>query len=56
MAKDKAAAVLTLHRPGKMTKQGRADISAWLRRQAADFLRYGEKYSETRFVARYLYR
>jgi hypothetical protein len=52
----KSAAVLTIKRPGKMTKRGRLAVVAWLRRQAAFFAKYGSKYSETRFTARYLYR
>jgi hypothetical protein len=54
--KERSAAVLTIHEPGRMTARGRRDIVAWLRRQAAYFLRHGEQYSETRFTARYLYR
>ena len=55
-AKEKSAAILTIKEAGRMSKRGRQDIAAWLRRQAAYFLRYGDKYSETRFTARYLYR
>jgi len=56
MVKEKSAAILTLKEPGRMSKRGRKDIADWLRRQAAYFLRHGDKYSETRFTARYLYR
>ena len=55
-AKEKSAAILTIKEPGTMSKRGWKDIAAWLRRQATFFLRYGDKYSETRFTARYLYR
>ena len=55
-AKEKTAAILTIKEAGRMSKRGRQDIAAWLRKQAAFFLRYGDKYSETRFTARYLYR
>lgn len=54
--KDKCAAVVTIHGPGRMSKRGRADIAAWLRRQATFLLKYGTEYSDTRFTARYLYR
>jgi hypothetical protein len=53
---NKSAAVLTIKRAPAMTKKGRKDIAAWLRRQANMLLRHGDQYSETRFTARYLYR
>ena len=55
-AKEKSAAILTIKEAGLMSKRGRKDIATWLRRQAAFFLWYGDKYSEKRFTARYLYR
>ena len=54
--KEKSAAILSVFKAPEMTKKGRKDIAAWLRRQATNLLRYGDKYSETRFTARYLYR
>ena len=51
-----AAAILTIKRPGDMTPRGRQDIAAWLRRQATNFLRRGDKYTSTgNFNARYTY-
>jgi hypothetical protein len=52
--KQKAAAVLTIHRGSKMTKSGRRAIAQWLRRQARDLERLGKHYSGT-MRARYLY-
>ena len=55
MAKEKSAAIVTVHHAHNMTKKGRKDIAKWLRRQA-DFLEQdGDKYA-ARFTARYLYR
>ena len=54
--REKSAAVLTIKEPGRMSKRGRADIAAWLRRQASFLLKHGDRYSDTRFTARYLYR
>lgn len=49
-----AAAVLTLKRPGAMTKEGRAEIARWLRRCANDLVKLGDQYNATgRFIARY---
>lgn len=50
-----AAAVITLHGPGRMTLKGRRAIAAWMREQAAYFQGYGWRYSKTRFTARYMY-
>ena len=50
-----SAAILTIKRPGTMTKRGRAYIAKWLRRQALLFEKHGDVYSKTRFTARYLY-
>jgi len=55
MAKDKAAVILTIKKPGLMHEQGRKDIGKWLRHQARCFEKHGAEYSDTRFVARYLY-
>ena len=54
--KEQSAAILTLKAPGHMSKRGRKSIADWLRRQASFLLKYGDKYSETRVTARYLYR
>ena len=53
--REKSAATLTIKRASKMTSRGRADIAAWLRRQAAWLTKHGGEYS-SRFTARYLYR
>ena len=51
-----SAAVLTLKKPGTMTDKGRKEIAAWLRKQAANLLKYGKDYNDTGdFRARYLY-
>ncbi len=55
MKQSKSAAILTMRSPGKMTKRGRRDIAAWLRRHAAMLLRDGDKYTEGRFIGRYMY-
>ena len=52
---EKAAAILTIHRPAEMTTRGRADIVRWLRRQAFMLARHADKLA-TRSTARYLYR
>ena len=53
---EKSAAILTLQKPGAMTKKGRAEIAAWLRKQASNLVRYGEKYNDTGpFRAKYYY-
>ena len=52
--KQPAAAIITMHRAGEMTKRGRRDIAAWLRRHAAHLERHGGKYSR-RFTGRFLY-
>lgn len=56
MAKEKSAAILTLKKPGVMSKRGRKSIADWLRQQASFLLKHGDQYSKTRFTARYLYR
>lgn len=55
MPKEKSAAILTIKEPGRMSRKGRTQIAAWLRRQANHFLNYGDKYTHGRFTARYLY-
>ena len=55
--KEKAAAVLSIDRPGTMTTRGRKDIVAWLRRQATHLARHGGQYCDKGwFRARYLYK
>lgn len=51
----KTAATLTIHHPGRMTKRGRRDIVAWLRRQADHLARDGENYTSGRFRAGFNY-
>lgn len=51
----KRAAILTIQSPGRMTKRGRRDIAAWLRRQADHLARDGENYTEGRFRAGFNY-
>jgi hypothetical protein len=52
----KSAAIITIKAPGKMTKAGRKDIAAWLRRHASMLLKHGEQYTDGRFTGRYLHR
>lgn len=47
------ATILTIKSPGNMTKRGRRDIAAWLRRAADDLEELGADYTEGRFIARY---
>lgn len=52
----KSAAILTLKKPGDMSASGRKNIAAWLKKQAANLLKYGKDYNDTGdFRARYLY-
>lgn len=55
MKKEKSAAILTIKEPGKMSRKGRAEIAAWLRRQANNLNNLGDQYTDGRFTARYLY-
>lgn len=54
-AKDKSAAVITIKDAGKMTKKGRREVAAWLRKTADTLVKYGDELAPT-FRARYLYR
>lgn len=49
-----SAAIVTIKKPNEMTRAGRKRVASWLRKQAADFERYGSEYA-SRFTARYLY-
>jgi len=51
----KSAAILTIKDANRMTKKGRLEVAAWLKRQAAFLASHGQEYSP-RFTARYLYR
>lgn len=51
----KSAAILTIKSPGTMSKKGRKAIAAWMQRQATDFVQLGDKYTDRKFTARYLY-
>lgn len=53
--KTQSAAIVTIKSPGRMSKKGRTDIASWLRRQADMLTRMGDKYTEGRFTARYIY-
>ena len=51
-----SVAIVTIKKPGMMTPKGRKEIAAWLRRQAANLLKYGKDYNDTgAFRARYFY-
>lgn len=54
--KEKSAAIITIKSPGKMSKKGRKQIAEWMMRTARDLLSLGDKYTDGRFTARYLYR
>ena len=53
--KEQSAAILTIKDAKNMTKKGRREIAAWLKRQA-DFLEQEGNLFSSRFTARYLYR
>ena len=51
----KAAAALTIRKPGVMTPAGRKAVIAWLRKQATYLAKYGKNYNDTGdFRARYI--
>ncbi len=50
-----SAAILTIKEPGKMSRKGRRQIAEWLTRQAQMLVDDGDKYTEGRFTARYIY-
>lgn len=54
MKKEESAAILTIKAASKMTPEGRKEIAAWLRHQAAMLVKDGKNYSDTKFTARYL--
>ena len=53
-AKEKSAAILTIKDADKMSKRGRKEVAAWLRRHAKYLEQHGQAYS-SRFTGRYLY-
>lgn len=53
--KEKSAAIVTIKDAPKMTKRGRKNIAAWLRRQAGFLEKHSDQLSH-RFTARYIYR
>jgi hypothetical protein len=55
MKAEKSAAIVTIKDAPKMTKRGRKNIAAWLRRQAAFLEQHGNEFAG-RFTARYIYR
>ncbi len=54
MARNKAAAILTVHNAADMTEEGRKAVVKWLRKQAKFLMDYPNELSP-RFTARYLY-
>jgi hypothetical protein len=52
---EKSAAVITIKEVPEMSKRGRREVAAWMRKQA-DFLESDGKSFSKRFTARYLYR
>lgn len=46
--KTKIAASIHLDGPGRWTPKGRRNIAAWLRKRAADVVKYGAKLSDGR--------
>ena len=51
---EKVIASVTIQRAGAMTPQTRKDIAAWLRKQAANLVKYGSEYNDSgAFRARY---
>ena len=53
--KEKYAAIVTIHRPAKMTAKGRKKIANWLRGRAALLEKHGDLMA-SRFTARYIYK
>ena len=51
---EKSAAIVTIKDAPSMTKRGRRQIAAWLRKHADWLEQDGDKYSK-RFTGRYLY-
>jgi hypothetical protein len=57
MAKEKSAAVLTVHRISDMTPKGRRSVIAWLKQQVSNIEKYHKDPGfASRYTARYLYR
>lgn len=52
--KELSAAIVTIKDAPKMTKRGRKQVSAWLRRQARFLESHGDRMTN-RFVAKYIY-
>lgn len=52
---EKSAAIVTIKDAPKMTKKGRREVAAWLRKTAETLLEYGDELAPT-FRARYIYR
>lgn len=50
---NKAVAITTLRAPGKMSPELRKSIAEWMRAQAKDLVKQGDKYTTGRFTARY---
>jgi hypothetical protein len=55
MKTEKSAAIITIKDAPSMSKKGRRQIAAWMRRQAT-FLEESGHVLSSRFTARYLYR
>lgn len=55
MAREQAAAIITIKDAPNMTKRGAKNIANWMRRQASFLERHAANLSH-RFTARYLYR
>jgi len=52
----KSAATIMIKRPGALAHQGRVDIATWLRKQAANLVKYGHVYvDDTDFRASFNY-
>lgn len=54
-AAEKTAAVVTIFNAPGMTPEGRKEVAAWLRCQAAMLVKDGPLYTEGRFTGRYIY-
>lgn len=52
--KTKSAAIITIRDAAKMSKKGKRDIVAWMRRQAEFLEKHNDELS-SRYTARYLY-
>lgn len=49
---ERTVAILTIAKPGEMSKEQRKDVATWLREQAGKLVREGDNYSPRQYRAR----